>query len=83
MAVLSLKMNHAGTNNQVLPQVGQMLTNDASSAVTAAGYINPIVVAESIAVNTGDFIMGANSDASHIYTVSVASTGIITLSQLV
>lgn len=82
MSVLSLKMNFAGSNNNVLPQVGKMQTNDASASVTAAGYINPIVNAQSIAVNTGDLICGVNSDASHIYTASVASTGTITLSVL-
>lgn len=82
MAVISLVMNHAGVLN-VLPQIGQMKTNDASASVTAASYLNPIVNAESIAINNGDFIFGVNSDASHLYTVSIASSGAITLSQVV
>ena len=83
MAVLSLVMSSAG-RTQVLPQIGQMKTNDLSASVTAASYLNPIVNAESISINNGDFIFGVNSDASHLYTVGIAaSTGVITLTQVV
>lgn len=77
MAILSFKMDFPGQNG-VVPRIGRLYSNDNLATVAGAGYINPIVNAQSISVSSSDIIAVAASDGNEFYRPSISS-GVITL----
>ena len=66
MSVVSLRTNTAGDNFQSARLV-RLHSNDPIATVTAAGYLNNYLIAQSILLYTTDFVHVAASDGTQIY----------------
>ena len=79
MAVLSFRMDFPGQNN-VVPRLGRLYSDDVLATVAGAGYLNPILSAQSISVTAADIIAVAASNGNEFYRPSVnAADGVVTL----
>lgn len=81
MSIISLRTNSPGKNYQA-PRLCELQSSDALAAITAAGYLNPYVKMQSIALYTTDIVQVSASDGNQFYKPVFAANGTITLTAL-
>ncbi len=52
------------------------------SEVTGAGFLNPLIASQGLALYTSDFVFVAASDGNQIYKPVFSSSGVVTLTVL-
>lgn len=80
MSIRQFQINFSG--QAVNPRFGHLLTTDALSTVTAAGYLNPYILSHGFSILPSDFIFVAASDGHQIYKPVFGNGGVITLTVL-
>ncbi len=81
MPIQSLRTNSPGLNYKSA-RLCQLHTTDTLAVTVAAGYLNPYVKMQSIALYTTDFMHVAASDGNQIYKPVFSASGVITLTAL-
>jgi len=81
MSIISLRTNSPGQNYKA-PRLCELQSSDALATVTAAGYLNPYVKMQSIALYTTDVVQVAASDGNQFYKPVFSASGVITLTAL-
>lgn len=81
MSIQSLRTTFPGYNYQSARLV-KLHTTDSLSTATAAGYLNPYVKMQSIALYTTDVVQVAASNGNQFYKPVFSASGTITLTAL-
>lgn len=81
MSIISLRTNSPGQNYQA-PRSCFLQSTDTLAAITTAGYLNPYVKMQSIALYPTDFILTSGSNGNFVYKPVFAANGQITLTVL-
>lgn len=76
MAILEFNVVFPGQNNSIKPRFGHLHTTDNLATVSAAGYLNPYITANSISVLDSDFIFVSASDGHQIYKPVFTGTSV-------
>lgn len=77
MAILSFRMDFVGQG--VNPRIGRLNSTDTLATCDNAGYLNPIMAAQSISLLSTDIIAVSASDGNNFYKPSIAADGTVTL----
>lgn len=80
MAIKTFQINFPG--QQINPRIGHLLTSDALSTVTSAGYLNPYIKSQGFSVLPTDVILVAASDGTQWYKPVFGVNDVITLTVL-
>jgi hypothetical protein len=81
MSIVSLRTNSPGQNYQA-PRLCELQSSDALATVVAAGYLNPYIKMQSIALYSTDVVQVAASDGNQFYKPVFSASGQITLTVL-
>jgi hypothetical protein len=81
MPIISLRTNSPGQNFQA-PRACFLQSSDTLAAITTAGYLNPYLQMQSIALYPTDFVMTSGSNGNFVYKPVFAANGTITLTVL-
>lgn len=81
MSIISLRTNSPGLN-YLAPRLCELQSSDALATVTSAGYLNPYVKMQSIALYKTDIVQVAASDGNQFYKPVFSASGVITLTAL-
>jgi hypothetical protein len=81
MAILALRTNSPGQNYQA-PRLCELQSSNTLAQVTAAGYLNPYLLMQSIALYSTDIVQVAASDGNQFYKPVFSASGQVTLTAL-
>ena len=81
MSIISLRTNSPGQNYQA-PRLCELQSSDTLSTVTTAGYLNPYVKMQSIALYSTDIVQVSASNGNQFYKPVFSASGTITLTVL-
>ena len=81
MSILQYRTNFAGEQDTI-PRLTRLNSNDTLAVVHGAGYMNPFVLSEGFSVYSTDFVFISASDGNDIAKPSIAADGEITLVSL-
>lgn len=78
MPIISFKIDFPGSQG-VNPRIGRLNSSDTLATCDNAGYLNPVLTAQSISLMTTDIIAVSASDGNNFYKPSIATDGTVTL----
>jgi hypothetical protein len=81
MSIISLRTNFPG-KNYIDIRLCELKSTDALATVTAAGYVNPYIKMQSIALYPSDIVQVSASDGNQFYKPVFSASGTITLTAL-
>ena len=81
MSIISLRTNSPGKNYTDI-RLCQLRSSDALATIVAAGYLNPYLQMQSIALYPTDIVQVAASNGNQFYKPVFSASGSITLTAL-
>lgn len=81
MAIISLRTNSPGKNYQA-PRLCELQSSDALATVIGAGYLNPYVKMNAVALYSTDIVQVSASNGNQFYKPVFSASGTITLTAL-